>query len=550
ADFISEAIDQTRGWFYSQLAISTLLFGGSGPATLPAGVAAPPADWPHPFRTCIVLGLMLGEDGQKMSKSKRNYKEPAVIFDAYGADALRWYFLAAQPPWTTIRYSEKAIRESVPEFLLRLWNVWSFFAIYARIDGFDPAALLHDPGRLEHDDLSRARGWRPAGERCELDRWMLAELADTVAHVIERMDAFDHFAAAGRISALVDGLSNWFVRRSRDRFWSAGRADLSADGNPDKLDAYWTLYEALLTVARLAAPFVPFLTEAIWRNLAVGPFGDRVPDSVHLTDYPAADGRLVDRDLVRRMALVRDVSSLGRAARAGARLKVRQPLSKVEVILADDRATDAAWLSSHADLVRDELNVKQFEVCRDPDRYITRSVLPDLKRLGPRLGKDLPRVKAALAAADVPALLAEVQRAGRATVPLAGGGSAELERDDLVIRTTAREGWAAAESASAVVVVATELSPELVAEGLVREVVHLVQAARKTLDLEFTQRIVLGLETPSPELAAALAAHRSTIDAETLAVDGPFDGAHREEHDVDGHALVITLHPLPAGAEP
>ncbi|MBM3955264.1 MAG: isoleucine--tRNA ligase [Planctomycetes bacterium] len=550
ADFISEAIDQTRGWFYSQLAISTLLFGGSGPATLPAGVAAPPADWPHPFRTCIVLGLMLGEDGQKMSKSKRNYKEPAVIFDAYGADALRWYFLAAQPPWSTIRYSEKAIRESVPEFLLRLWNVWSFFTIYARIDGFDPAALLDDPGRLEHDDLARARGWRPAGERCELDRWMLAELADTVAEVIERMDAFDHFAAAGRISALVDGLSNWFVRRSRDRFWSAGRADLSADGNPDKLDAYWTLYEALLTVARLAAPFVPFLTEAIWRNLAVGPFGGRVPDSVHLTDYPAADSRLVDRDLVRRMALVRDVSSLGRAARAGARLKVRQPLSKVEVILADDRATDAAWLSSHADLVRDELNVKQFEVCRDPDRYITRSVLPDLKRLGPRLGKDLPRVKAALAAADVPALLAEVQRAGRATLPLAGGGSAELERDDLVIRTTAREGWAAAESASAVVVVATELAPELVAEGLVREVVHLVQAARKTLDLEFTQRIVLGLETASPELAAALAAHRSTIDAETLAVAGPLAGAHREEHDVDGHALVITLRPLPAGAEP
>jgi len=549
ADFISEAIDQTRGWFYSQLAISTLLFGGDGPRTLPAGVAPPPAAWPHPFRTCIVLGLMLGEDGQKMSKSKRNYKEPGVIFDAYGADALRWYFLAAQPPWTTIRYSERAIRESVPEFLLRLWNVYSFFVIYARIDGFDPGRLLERPGRLDHADLAAARGWRPAAERCELDRWMLAETSATAAAVTERMDRYDHFGAAGLIAALVDGASNWFVRRSRDRFWAAGKADDSPAGNPDKRDAYWTLYETLLTVARLAAPFVPFVTEAMWRNLAVGPFGDRVPDSIHLTDFPQGAPALLDPDLVRRMALVRDVASLGRAARAGARLKVRQPLAKVEVILADARAADAAWLAAHADLVRDELNVKQFEVCREPDRYITRSVQPDLKRLGPRLGKDLPRVRTALASADVNALLAACDRDGRVDVALPGGGTATLERDDLIVRTTAREGWAAAEGPAAVVVMATELSPELVAEGLVREVVHAVQAARKTLDLEFTQRIELSLCTPATPLAEAIATHRDTIAAETLAsavLDVPIEGGTREEHDIDGHPLMITVRPLAA----
>ena len=557
ADFISEAIDQTRGWFYSQLAISTLLFGGDGPQSLPAGVTAPPAAWPHPFRTCIVLGLMLGEDGQKMSKQKRNYKEPGVIFDAYGADALRWYFLAAQPPWTTIRYSERAIRESIPEFLLRLWNVYSFFVIYARIDGFDPGRLLDTPGRLDHADLARARGWRPAAARHELDRWMLAETSATAAAVVERMDAFDHFAAAGAIAALVDSASNWFVRRSRDRFWAAGRADDSAAGDPDKLDAYWTLYETLLTVARLAAPFVPFVTESMWRNLAGGPFGDRVPDSIHLTDYPVGDPGLLDPDLVRRMALVRDVASSGRAARAGAKLKVRQPLAKVEVILADAAAADADWLEAHADLVRDELNVKQFEVCREPDRYITRSIQPDLKRLGPRLGKDLPRVRAALAAADVSALLATCARDGRVVLPLPGGGSATLDRDDLLVRTTARDGWAAAESAHAVVVVATDLSAELVAEGLVREVVHAVQAARKTLDLEFTRRIELFLETPSAELAAAMTLHADAIATETLAASvrqgppagpGTADGGgHREPLDVDGHPLVITVVPLPPG---
>ncbi|HEV3025658.1 MAG TPA: isoleucine--tRNA ligase, partial [Pirellulales bacterium] len=278
ADFISEALDQTRGWFYSQLAISTLLFGRG---ELQRDADAPRYDYPHPFRNCIVLGLMLGEDGQKMSKSKRNYREPQEIFDRYGADALRWYFFANQAPWTSIRYSEQAIKESIPEFLLRLWNVYSFFVIYANIDGFDPAALFEaavltgDLGQLGPDVLARGQGYRPVRQRSELDRWIASELARTAAAVTERMDAYDNFTACGRITAFVDALSNWYVRRSRDRFWTG-------EQTTDKRDAYWTLYECLLTTTKLIAPFVPVLAETLWQNLAVAGTGGRTLESVHI----------------------------------------------------------------------------------------------------------------------------------------------------------------------------------------------------------------------------------------------------------------------------
>ncbi len=245
------------------MAVSTLLFSDDD-STDPDRPAQP---FPHPFRNCIVLGLMLGEDGQKMSKSKRNYREPQEIFDRYGADALRWYFFANQPPWTSIRYNEQAIKDSIPEFLLRLWNVYSFFVIYANIDGFDPAAAI--AGQLDQlapDELATAQTYRPAADRSELDRWILSELHRTSRAVIERMDAYDNFAACGAITAFVDALSNWYVRRSRDRFWSE---DKKAS---DKLDAYWTLYECLLTTSKLVAPFVPFLSEALWQNLAVATF--------------------------------------------------------------------------------------------------------------------------------------------------------------------------------------------------------------------------------------------------------------------------------------
>ena len=212
---------------------------------------------------------MLGEDGAKMSKSKRNYREPSQIFDRYGADALRWYFFANQPPWSSIRYSEQAIKDSIPEFLLRLWNVYSFFVIYANIDGFDPAAsIAGEAGQLTPAELARGDGYRPPAERSELDRWVLSELNRTVAAVIERMDAYDNFTACLRLNEFADALSNWYVRRSRDRYWSGDKR------SPDKLDAYWTLYECLLTTSKLIAPFTPFLAETMWRNLA-GVFGSR-----------------------------------------------------------------------------------------------------------------------------------------------------------------------------------------------------------------------------------------------------------------------------------
>ena len=498
ADFISEALDQTRGWFYSQLAISTLLFGERSEA---------PHAYPHPYKNCIVLGLMLGEDGKKMSKSKRNYREPNEIFDKYGADALRWYFFANQPPWTQIRYSEQAIKDSIPEFLLRLWNCYSFFAIYANIDGFDPAkSLSGGVGQLANDVLAKAQGYRKLAERGELDRWIMGELHRTSSQVVERMDAYDNYAACGAISEFVDALSNWYVRRSRDRYWSG-------EHTADKLDAYWTLYECLATTTKLIAPFVPFLAEGLWQSLVVAVFGDRAAESVHLADYPTGDTSAVDAQLSERMALVREIVSLGRNARMGAKLKVRQPLGKVEVILAD--RAHQAWLEQHGALVREELNVKVVDYAPNADQYISYTVLPDLKRLGPKLGKRLPALKAALAAADPNALLKQLEANGAATIALPDG-DVSLDREELQVRLQAKEGWAAAQGSKAVVVLSTELTPELLAEGVAREFVHVVQGQRKDEGCDYTDRIEIGVVGAPAELRAALEANLDYILGETL----------------------------------
>ncbi|MEN6449007.1 MAG: class I tRNA ligase family protein [Thermoguttaceae bacterium] len=576
ADFISEALDLTRGWFYSQLAISTLLFsegknanerglGTSVPSNaskegqdakitgqrseassplspLPSPLSYP---YPHPFRNCIVLGLMLGEDGQKMSKSKRNYRDPSDIFDLYGADALRWYFFANQPPWTSIRYSEQAIKDSIPEFLLRLWNVYSFFVIYANIDGFDPAAALRaagvSPGQLGPDVLTRAKGYRPIADRGELDRWILSELSRTVQAAVLHMDAYDNYNACTRLTEFVDALSNWYVRRSRDRFWSSGRAEESTD----KADAYWTLYECLLTTCKLIAPFVPFLAEALWQNLAVAAFGGAdaslVAESVHLCDYPVADAAAIDEELSKRMSLMREIVSLGRSARMGAKLKVRQPLSRVEVVLAD--GADRPWLEEHASLIGDELNVKRVEFIGHADQYITYTVLPDLKRLGPRLGKRLPALRKALGAADAAKLLAELETTGSATLALPDG-PVSLSSEDVQVRLQAKEGWAAAQGRSVVVVLATELTEELIREGLARELVRTIQDRRKELGCEFTDRIVVGIATESAELKAAAEQFDGYLRGETLAAEIKLEalpGAEPVELDVAGHAIRLWV---------
>jgi isoleucyl-tRNA synthetase len=557
ADFISEALDQTRGWFYSQLAISTLLFGSAERGVrsaewkdteIPPELRTPnselrtPVPYPHPFRNCIVLGLMLGEDGQKMSKSKRNYREPDEIFDRYGADALRWYFFATQPPWTTIRYSEQAIKESIPEFLLRLWNVYSFFTIYANIDKFDPSAeLTGDVGQLESEVLKSAGTYRPIRERSELDRWITSELHRTAAFVTARMDQYDNYAACTRLSEFVDALSNWYVRRSRDRFWSEDKRDR------DKLDAYWTLYECLVTTSKLVAPFVPFIAEAMWQNLAVAAFGKRTLESVHLCDYPGGDQRLIDEQLSQQMEVVREISSLGRSARTTTRLKVRQPLAKVEVILADHSQSAAGgWLEDHAGLIREELNVKQVEFAAKADQYITYTVLPDLKRLGPRLGKRLPALKNALAKADAAALLSELETNKRVTLQL-DGEQVALDAEDLQVRLQARPGWAAAQGKSAVVVLSTELTDALISEGLARELVHIVQTQRREMNLEYTARIHIGLVTEAPELRAAVKNFGEYIQGETLATQlqlEPFSGVSPQEVKVGDYAAALFIVPL------
>jgi len=561
ADFISEALDQTRGWFYSLLAISTLLFSDEeqGEAT---GTTTPAVDYPHPYRNCIVLGLMLAEwwesakDKQiflaedearvahgkkyshrigKMSKSLRNYREPNEIFRRYGADALRWYFFANQPPWTSIQYSERAIKEAIPEFLLTLWNVYGFFVIYANIDKFDPgAAISGKVGQLAGETLGRADGYRPIAERGELDRWISSELARTAAAVTERMDAYDNFAAGTRLTEFVDALSNWYVRRSRDRFWSS-------EQSADKIDAYWTLYECLLTTCKLIAPFVPFLAEQMWQNLAVAAFGDRATESVHLCDYPTAEGLTIDETLSQQMALGREIVSLGRSARMGAKLKVRQPLSLVEVILADD--THRAWLEQHTGLVCDELNVKRVEYTQKADQYITYTILPDLKRLGPRLGKRLPALRKLLSRADGGELLARLESDGKLTFELPDG-PVVLDDDDVQVRLQAKEGWAAAQGRACVVVLSTELTAELIAEGLARELVRLIQDRRKELDCNYTDRIAVGIVSESEELRTAFEKFGKYIRGETLAVElrfEPIAGVEPVEVKLAGHELALFV---------
>jgi isoleucyl-tRNA synthetase len=541
ADFISEAIDQTRGWFYSMLAISTLLFTENGEQgnTLSSPLSPLPS-FPHPFRNCIVLGLMLGEDGQKMSKSKRNYREPNEIFDRYGADALRWYFYANQPPWTSIRYSEQSIKDCIPEFLLRLWNVYSFFVIYANIDKFDPAAEIVGPAsELDANVLRQGKSFRPAKERSELDRWILSELSRAAAAIVARMDEYDNYGACAVLTEFVDALSNWYVRRSRDRFWSS-------DESADKSDAYWTLYECLLTTCKLIAPFTPFLAEEMWQNLAVAAFSENGDDerssaSVHLCEYPTGDPAAIDEALSVRMALAREIVSLGLSARMGAKLKVRQPLKLIEVVLVDN--THLKWLEEHDALICKELNVKSVEFTQKADQYITYSVLPDLKRLGPRLGKKLPVVKKMLAEADGARLLGEMESTGKVTLNLPDG-PVSLDKDDIQVRLQAKEGWAAAQGKYCVVVLSTELTPELIAEGIARELVRVIQDTRKERGCDFTDRIRVGIVTDSAELTAAVERFRDHIQSETLALGivlGPLPNVEGTECKVGDYGMKLFV---------
>lgn len=355
--------------------------------------------------------------------------------------------------------------------------------------------------------MAGAASYRPVAERDEFDRWILSELHRTIALVTERMDAYDNFNAGQAITEFVDGLSNWYVRRCRDRFWAKDKR------SPDKLDAYWTLYECLVETAKLIAPFTPFIAEAMWRNLA-GVFGDKAAASVHLCDYPACDEKLVDAELSQRMGLVRLIASLGLRARQEASLKVRQPLAKVEVILADNK--HQAWLEAHAEVIAGELNVKAVEFSDEPEKYVDHEVLPNFKLLGKKLGKLMPLVKQELNNQSGSELLANLRDNGLIDLTIQGQ-AVQLTPEEVEIRITAKPGWAAANDRGVVVVLATELTPDLLREGLARDLVRAIQDRRKEIGCEFTDRIEVGVETDSPDLRGAIEQFGSYIAGETLA---------------------------------
>ncbi|MBX3423144.1 MAG: isoleucine--tRNA ligase [Pirellulaceae bacterium] len=567
ADFISEAIDQTRGWFYSQLAISTMLFGD--PSGKPTGAGQQP--FPHPFRNCIVLGLMLAEwyeskDGRKtadgaaclteedarqafgdgnyalrvgkMSKQLRNYRSPQEIFDTYGADALRWYFYANQPPWSSIIYSERAIRDSIPEFMLRIWNVLSFFTMYAQLDKFaGPAEITDSLDQLTAAELAGAASYRPIAQRGELDRWIMSELSSTVAEVIQRMDGYDSYTACQRINAFVDGLSNWYLRRCRDRFWGESLAGQSVD----KSDAYWTLYEVLVELSKLIAPFVPFLAEAIWQSLTLPVLG-RVRESVHLCDFPNANVDHQDELLAQRMSLLREIASLGRSARMDAKLKVRQPLASVQVSLTSDQHTN--WLDEHDEIVKAELNVKHIHYNTGNSQYIEYKIVPNFKLLGPKVGKLMPLVKKHLEQADGAALLTEMNQQNCIRFEIQGQ-QIQLDDQDVQVRLQAKSGWTAAQGRQSVVVLSTELTPELIAEGNARDLVRLIQDFRKSLNLQRDARIELCLDFEQGGLSTAVEQNRSYIISETLTVVLHLrpvpDDVPSQKHQIAGQDVTIGI---------
>ncbi len=503
ADFISEAIDQTRGWFYGLLAISTLLSreGALPAASRSAGVSV---GYPQPYKACIVLGLIAGEDGNKMSKKLRNYKEPTYIFDAYGADAMRWYFFSAQAPWTSVRFQEAAIRDSQREFLVKLYNVLSFFTIYASIDGFDPR---------RRDEPGNPMGYRPTAQRGELDRWIITELSRTIAAARESMDRFENYPAAQALNEFVEALSNWYVRRSRDRFWRSEK-------DQDKWDAYHTLYGCLRVFSRLIAPFTPFFAETMHQTLRVP--GD--PESVHLCDYPKAeDIGYCDDALSTEMNIVREIASLGRAARASAAVKearkVRQPLSLVEIILA--RPEHKAWLEDHVALIAEELNVKKVEFTGEADHYVSYKVVPNFPAIGKKYRALVPGIKTALADLSDAAEARRTLVASGALPLNVSGQAVELTSEEVEIRLEARPGWAAAPGKVGVVVLSTEITPELRDEGLVRELIHHVQQARKERQLAYEQRIRLLLDAPA-ELVDVVRRFEASVRAECLAAQIDF----------------------------
>ncbi|MDQ2998797.1 MAG: class I tRNA ligase family protein, partial [Chloroflexota bacterium] len=535
ADYISEAIDQTRGWFYTLHAVSTLLF-----------------DRPA-FKNVICLGHILDAKGEKMSKSRGNIVNPFELVDQFGADAVRWYMYASAPPYNPRRFGPEQVGEMLRQFMLTLWNTYSFFVTYANLDGWQPKATTDD-GQPTTDDARSGNA---------IDRWALSRLNALVRDVTEGLDNYDIHAPAKAIEGFVEELSNWYVRRNRRRFWKA-------EDDADKDAAYQTLYTCLTTLARLAAPFMPFMSEAMYQNLVrttndpstplrtgerrttneIGAVVDGqssvVPESVHLAAWPEYDAALIDDDLLADTALLMTAISLGRAARRGAGLKVRQPLGELWVRVPTGAVEGLRRFE--ADL-RDELNVKSIRYLDSTADLVEYRFKPNLRLVGRKYGKLVPALTTALrelsgaAARDA----ARAVEAGQAFGLAVDGQDLQIQHDEVLVESSSPEGYAVAESGGVLVALDTSMTPELRQEGIARELVRNIQDARKLAGFAIADRIAvhLGGVAGDVELETTVRQWGDYIRAETLADDLILDpsgaGVHTEELDLDGRALTVGV---------
>jgi len=503
ADFISEAIDQTRGWFYTLHAIATMVM--DSPA----------------YKNCLVLGLIQDDKGHKMSKSTGNVADPWKVIDRQGADAFRWYFLSATAPWVGTRYSETAVVNSLQKFLIPLWNVYSFFVIYANIDDFDPA--------------SEGRPWT---EREQLDRWILIKYNRLVQSVIENLDNYRVTEAARSIENFLDLLSNWYVRRSRRRFWQGEK-------NDSKWNAYHTLYEILVGFSRLIAPFTPFLAEELHQKLVRQLYPD-APISVHLSDYPEPDSSVSEPELEEGMDAALRVVKLGHAARNLSKIKVRQPLKGIILVTNDRRLPDA--LGDYYGIIKDELNIKSVDWAEDAKDYVDVHIKPNFALLGPRLGRQTREVQQLLESSPATELVTQLSETGHIVLNTSEG-EMELDAQELDIRLIEKEGTAAQRDGNLLLVLDLEITPELREEGLSREFINRVQNLRKTLQLDYEQRIEVKFSVGEPVRSAVLK-HADTIAAETLAIDFGEDAGLADEQpnvyaaEIEALEVLIKLVPV------
>ena len=492
ADFISEAVDQTRGWFYSLMAISTLLFDKA------------------PFKNVIVLGHVQDKDGQKMSKSKGNAVDPFDALNKYGADAIRWYFYINSAPWLPNRFHGKAVVEGQRKFMSTLWNTYAFFVLYANIDNFDATKYT-----LNYDKLP------------VMDKWLLSKLNTMVKTVDADLDSYKIPEAARALQEFVDDMSNWYVRRSRERFWAKGMEQ-------DKINAYMTLYTALVTVAKAAAPMIPFMTEDIYQNLVRSIDAD-APESIHLCDYPEVNEAWIDKDLEANMEELLEIVVLGRACRNTANIKNRQPIGTMYV------KAEKAMDKFYTDIIADELNVKEVKFADDVESFISYSFKPQLRTVGPKYGKLLNGIRTALSEIDGTAAMKELRDNGVLVLDIAGN-RVELAEEDLLIETAQSEGYVTETDGETSVVLDTNLTPELIQEGFVREIISKVQTMRKEAGFEVMDKIIVYAKD-NDKIMDIMKANQDEIKREVLAENiilGEAEG-YTKEWNINKEAVTLGV---------